>query len=83
LATFAMKTGRFNVEEQVTPSRSEPEVLASEEYVVKAMPSILGKFDMVAIYRKPSAKAPVIHLGDEAPFLAWGRPGERTAHAAA
>src|SRR5579864_2029539 len=45
-----MKTGRFNVEEQATPSRSEPGVLASEEYVVKAMPSILGKFDMVAIY---------------------------------
>jgi hypothetical protein len=23
-------------------------------------------------YRKPSAKAPVIHPGDEAPFLVWG-----------
>jgi hypothetical protein len=23
-------------------------------------------------YRKPGAKAPVIHPGDEAPFLVWG-----------
>jgi hypothetical protein len=26
-------------------------------------------------YRKPSAKAPVIHPGDEAPFLVWGGEG--------
>jgi len=32
----------------------------------------------IYLYRKPSAKAPVIHAVDEAPFLVWGR-GERTA----
>jgi len=26
-------------------------------------------------YRKPSAKAPVIHPGDEAPFFVWGGEG--------
>jgi len=26
-------------------------------------------------YRKPRAKAPVIHPGDEAPFLVWGGEG--------
>jgi hypothetical protein len=26
-------------------------------------------------YRKPSAKAPVIHPGDEVPFLVWGGEG--------
>jgi len=26
-------------------------------------------------YGKPSAKAPVIHPGDEAPFLVWGGEG--------
>ena len=26
-------------------------------------------------YRNPSAKAPVIHPGDEAPFLVWGGEG--------
>jgi hypothetical protein len=29
-------------------------------------------------YRNPSAKAPVIHPGDEAPFLVWRGGGERT-----
>jgi hypothetical protein len=31
-------------------------------------------------YSKPSAKAPVSDPGDEAPFLVWGRRGERTTH---
>jgi len=35
---------------------------------------------MHTAYRKPSAKAPVIDPGDEAPFLVWG--GEYEAAAA-
>ncbi len=31
--------------------------------------------DTIHDYRKPSAKAPVIHPGDEAPFLVWGGEG--------
>jgi hypothetical protein len=30
---------------------------------------------LLLCYRKPSAKAPVIHPGDEAPFLVWGGEG--------
>ena len=29
-------------------------------------------FRLYLVYSKPSAKAPVMHAGDEAPFLVWG-----------
>jgi glutamate:GABA antiporter len=50
MATIGMKTGRGDFQEQTPPGAREPGALASEEYVVKAMPPILGKFNMVAIY---------------------------------
>ena len=30
---------------------------------------------LLILYRKPGAKAPVIHPGDEAPLLVWGGEG--------
>jgi amino acid transporter len=50
MATVEMKTRRGNFQEQEALASSDYRTLPSEEYVVKAMPSILGKFDMVAIY---------------------------------
>src|SRR5947209_14594913 len=48
MATVEWRTR--NTIEQEPPSPKESGSLVSEEYVVKAMPGILGKFDMLAIY---------------------------------
>ncbi len=37
-----------------------------------------GQVGTLKIYRNPSAKAPEIHPGDEAPFLVWRGEGEPT-----
>ncbi len=50
MATLGQQIGREDALGQDRRSAREPGSLNSEEYVVKAMPSILGKFDMVAIY---------------------------------
>ena len=50
MATLGQQIGREDALEQDRRSAREPGLLKSEEYVVKAMPSVLGKFDMVAIY---------------------------------
>src|SRR5260370_41249089 len=50
MATLGQQLGREDALEQDRRSAREPGSLNSEEYVVKAMPSVLGKFDMVAIY---------------------------------
>ena len=48
MATVEWRTGNTNRDE--VPATQASESLLSEEYVVKTMPSILGKFDMIAIY---------------------------------
>jgi glutamate:GABA antiporter len=48
MATVEWRTRNTDRNDAPTPRGSES--LESEEYVVKTMPSILGKFDMVAIY---------------------------------
>lgn len=48
MATVEWATRKPNIQEPPAPRESEG--LVSEEYVVRAMPSILTKFDMTAIY---------------------------------
>lgn len=48
MATVEWRTR--NTDRDNEPTSQSSESLLSEEYVVKTMPSILGKFDMVAIY---------------------------------
>ncbi len=48
MATIEWRTR--DIDQQNTPDVRGSEALVSEEYVVKTMPPILGKFDMVAIY---------------------------------
>src|SRR5712691_13556598 len=48
MATVEWKTR--NTDRNDAPGARGPKSLVSEEYVAKAMPPILGKFDMVAIY---------------------------------
>ena len=48
MATVEWRTR--NTERDDAPATQGSESLLSEEYVVKTMPSILGKFDMIAIY---------------------------------
>jgi len=50
MATLGQQLGKGDLRGEDRRSAREPGSLASEEYVVKAMPSVLGKFDMVAIY---------------------------------
>ena len=50
MATLGQQIGKEDLREQDRRSARAPGSLNSEEYVVKAMPSILGKFDMIAIY---------------------------------
>src|SRR5260370_31059552 len=50
MATLGQQLGREDALEQDRRSARGAGSLNSEEYVVKAMPSVLGKFDMVAIY---------------------------------
>src|SRR6266851_3691742 len=48
MATVEWRTR--NTDQNNSPGSRGSESLVSEEYVVKTMPTILGKFDMVAIY---------------------------------
>src|SRR5579884_404569 len=48
MATIEWGTGK--TEESERRSTNEAEVLLSEEYVVKALPNILNKFDMTAVF---------------------------------
>ena len=48
MATVEWRTG--NTDQNNASGTRGSESLVSEEYVVKTMPSILGKFDMIAIY---------------------------------
>ncbi len=50
MATLGQKISKEGALEQDKLSAREPGSLDSEEYAVKAMPAILGKFDMTAIY---------------------------------
>jgi glutamate:GABA antiporter len=50
MATLGQKMGKEGALEQDELSAREFGSLNSEEYVVKAMPAILGKFDMTVIY---------------------------------
>jgi amino acid transporter len=50
MATIGQKIGKEDALELDKLSARAPGSLDSEEYVVKAMPAVLGKFDMTAIY---------------------------------